>query len=165
MLQSKLIYFRKIGFAVWLSLFFLSAPSGADNPVRNLCLYDGYSNRELVRYTLDESHKFSLSFIHSATLTPVMDIYEVRSSGIHQIAEIFETHSAGLPSFAGDVGTIKWRQQDGKFILEMDRQFTRIQLRVQREYLNSLHLGEFVITLADLKAKVLGIEMCENEGK
>ena len=89
----------------------------------------------------------------------------MRSSGIHQIAEIFETHSAGLPSFAGDVGTTKWRQQDGKFILEMDRQFTRIQVRVQREYLNSLHLGKLVIILADLKAKVLGIEMCENEGK
>lgn len=147
-----------------VALLLLSAPSGADGIEDEICLYEGYSDRELARYALGASGSFSLSFIHSVSLTPVTDIYEIRPTGIHQVAEVFEAHGAGLPSFAGDIGATEWHRENGKFILEMDRQFDRIQLRIQREYRNRLHAGEQEITLADFGADVVGMEICADEG-
>ncbi|WP_281953670.1 DUF1850 domain-containing protein [Pseudophaeobacter arcticus] len=129
-----------------------------------LCIYQGYTDTELARYAPDQSGAFSLSFLHSVSLTSVIDVYEIRPAGIHQIAEIFETHGAGLPSFVGDVGETGWRFENGKFVVDMDRQFQRIQLRIQREYLNTLHISDQKIILADLDAKSIGLQICAKRG-
>lgn len=162
MFQSKLTVFGTRWLAFMASLFILSASVEAGRSRGELCLFEGYSDQEIARYSVDSEGTFSLSFIHSVSLTPVVDIYEIKSTGIHQIAEMFEAHGAGLPSFAGDVGAKGWRRQDGKFVLDMDRQFDRIQLRIQREYLNILHLSDQDITLADFGASRLGIAICAN---
>lgn len=144
---------------LWVGLFVIAA-SGAATGAPALCLYEGYSEDRLATYPLDQEQEFSLSFIHSVSLTPVTDIYRVSPTGIHQIAEIFETHGAGLPSFAGDIGATGWQHQDGRFILKMDRRFDRIQLRIQREYDNQLHIAGQDVVLADLNAAVLRLEPC-----
>lgn len=136
-----------------------SAPAASD-----LCIYQGYTDKELARYTPDLTGSFSLSFVHSVSLTPVVDHYEIRPSGIHQTAEVFEAHGAGLPSFAGDVGTTGWHRRDGKFVLTMDRKFPRIQLRIQRTYFNTLHIADQDITLADFGTNSIGLKICEAGG-
>lgn len=143
-----------------VGLLALSQGASAESPERKLCIYEGYTDNELARYSPDQTGGFSLSFVHSVSLTPVLDTYEIRQSGIHQTAEIFEAHGAGLPSFAGDVGQTGWHSQNGKFVLEMDRQFSRIQLRIQREYLNTLHIAHQELILADLEAGSVGLEIC-----
>ncbi|WP_157891246.1 DUF1850 domain-containing protein [Phaeobacter porticola] len=152
----------RLAFAAGLLLLPHAAASEAAGD--NLCIYKGYTDTELARYAPGQSGAFSLSFLHSVSLTPVVDIYELRPAGIHQVAEVFEAHGAGLPSFAGDVGETGWRFENGKFVLEMDRQFDRIQLRIQREYLNTLHIADQTITLADLDAKSIGLQICGKRG-
>lgn len=146
------------------SLLLLPYTAVSEELPGGLCIYKGYTDIELARYAPDQSGAFSLSFLHSVSLTPVVDVYEIRSAGLHQVAEIFEAHGAGLPSFAGDVGEIGWRFEEGKFVLEMDRQFHRIQLRIQHEYLNTLHIADQTITLADFDAKSLGLQICGKRG-
>ncbi|MBK0326110.1 DUF1850 domain-containing protein [Rhodobacteraceae bacterium F11138] len=145
-------------------LLLVSQPAKSAQAADYLCLYQGRTDTEVARYATDPGGRFSLSFIHSVSLTPVVDHYEIKATGIHQTAEVFEAHGAGLPSFAGDVGETGWRLEDGKFVLEMDRQFQRIQLRIQREYLNSLQIAGQEIVLADLGANAIGIEVCGNSG-
>ncbi len=103
--------------------------------------------------------KFSLSFIHSATLTPVMSHYEVRLNGtkreIIQIGEEFKTHGYGLPSFKNDLNIIEWIERDGKFILIMERPVEPFIVRISKEYKNTLHIDEKVYTLDDFDGKPL----------
>ena len=81
---------------------------------------------------------FSLSFIHSVTLTPVQDIYEITSDGgICQTSEIFESHCAGLPFSEQETGATKWEQRDGKFILHMKRDIPKLVVRTDRTYQNT----------------------------
>lgn len=49
---------------------------------------------------------------------------------IVQTREIFEAHGAGLPSFYNDVGATGWQFENGKFILEMERQFEQMRVRI-----------------------------------
>lgn len=141
-------------------LLLLPQPGKSEQSADDLCVFQGHTGIELARYATDHSRSFSLSFLHSVSLTPVVDHYEIRAAVIHQTAEVFETHGAGLPSFAGDVGETGWRMEDGKFVLEMDRQFQRIQLRIQREYLNSLQINDQNVTLADFDATSIGLAVC-----
>lgn len=145
-------------------LLLLPHAAASEAAVDNLCIYQGYTDTVLARYSPDRSGVFSLSFVHSVSLTPVVDVYEIRPAGIHQVAEIFEAHGAGLPSFAGDVGETGWRFENGKFVVEMDREFQRIQLRIQREYLNTLHIAEQKIILADFDANSIGLQICGKWG-
>lgn len=96
-------------------------------------------------------------------MTPVVDVYRLDSAGVVQTAEIFQAHGAGLPSFAGDIGEQGLRHEDGKFILDMARQFDDIRVRVQKEYNNTLHIGTQSIQLADLGAGVLILFPCKVE--
>jgi len=150
--------------AILAVLLALPSVARAEAIAGDLCIYRGYTDEELARFPADRTGRFSLSFLHSVSLTPVVDRYEIRPTGIHQTAEIFEAHGAGLPSFAGDVGETGWHSEDGKFVLEMDRQFHRIQLRIQREYLNALLIGNRNIVLADFGAGAIGIEICAKRG-
>lgn len=126
-----------------------------------LCIFQGRTDVEIAKYPTDHTGSFSLSFLHSVSLTPVVDHYEIRANTIHQTAEVFEAHGAGLPSFVGDVGETGWKAENGKFVLEMDRQFQRIQLRIQREYLNSLQIADQTIMLVDFGMNSIGLEVCE----
>lgn len=154
---------QRLAVAAGLLAFLLS---GADRAhATELCLYQGYTDIELGRYATETSGRFALSFVHSVSLTPVIDQYEIRPTGIHQTAEIFEAHGAGLPSFSGDIGETAWRFDDGKFVLEMDRVFPRIQLRIQPEYRNTLLIADHRITLADLGANSIGLAVCKKRGE
>ena len=128
-----------------------------------LCLAAGSDARTVARYDTGPGNQFSLSFIHSVSMTPVIDVYRLDTTGLVQTAEIFQSHGAGLPSFAGDIGEQGWRHEEGKFILDMARQFDRIRVRVQKEYKNTLHIGAQSIQLADLDAGVLTLSPCKVE--
>lgn len=161
MLDSKPHPFRAWRLALLAGLLALPHITHGAYAAGSLCLYQGYTDKELARYATDHSGSFSLSFLHSVSLTPVVDHYDIKPGGIHQTAEVFEAHGAGLPSFADDIGATGWHRRDGKFILEMDRHFPRIQLRIQREYLNTLHIANQSITLADFGTNSIGLKICE----
>ncbi len=108
--------------------------------------YPGMTALATVPMTKDLT--FSLSFIHSVTITPVQDIYEITpDGGICQTSEIFESHCAGLPYSDEETNATQWEQRDGKFILHMRRNIPRLVVRTDKNYQNRLHLPEQTIDL------------------
>jgi hypothetical protein len=103
---------------------------------------------------------FSLSFIHSVSMTPVRDDYRIEAGAIVQVAETFQTHEAGLPSLEQEADALGWEWQEGQFLLRMRRQIHHLVMRTDRKYRNRLHLGAQTIDLNqwDDQALELSIE-------
>jgi hypothetical protein len=101
----------------------------------------------LAKIPLLPGGEFSLSFIHSVSLTPVRDEYRLENGKILQISEVFETHGAGLPSGFADTGVIGWEQADGKFIVRLRREIERLVVRTDRKYQNRLTVSGREINL------------------
>lgn len=112
-------------------------------------------------FDLPDDNRFSLSFIHSVSITPVTDHYSVEGGAILQTSEVFMAHGAGLPSFSGDVGATGWHHENGKFILNMRRPIGAMIVRVQAEYQNVLHIGSRKIRLADWGDGALRLSACQ----
>jgi len=115
------------------------------------------SSEELGRYPLAKDGRFSLSFIHSVSTTPVRDNYRVEGDTIIQTSETFEAHGAGLPSMFGEPGATDWEQRDGKFILHMQRPIDRLIVRTDRRYHNRLHLHDTEIDLNQWEDQALEV--------
>jgi hypothetical protein len=113
----------------------------------------------LAAVPMTASDIFSLSFIHSVTRTPVQDIYRIESGGICQTSEIFESHCAGLPYSDQETNATRWKQQDGKFILHMERKIPRLVVRTDRNYKNRLHLPDRVIDLNQWEDQALLLDI------
>ncbi len=112
----------------------------------------------LIRVPLKNIHEFALSFIHSVTMTPVRDNYEITPDGsICQISEVFESHCAGLPYSDEETGATRWEQKEGKFILHMERNIPKLVVRTDKRYRNRLHIQDQVIDLNQWEDQALFI--------
>ena len=98
-------------------------------------------------YPLPDDGVFSLSFIHSVSLTPVRDDYQAIDCRIVQTAERFQDHGAGLPSGADEPGATGWEHHNGHFIIRMQRPIPELIVRTDRNYRNRLHIGGREINL------------------
>jgi hypothetical protein len=118
----------------------------------------------LARYCMPADGSFSLSFVHSVSLTPVRDDYRIEAGQIVQVAETFQTHEAGLPSLEQEADALGWEWQEGKFVLHMRRKIPHLVMRTDRQYRNRLHLGDEIIDLNQWndQALELSIENCSN---
>lgn len=102
----------------------------------------------LAEVPLDADGRFSLSFIHSVSLTPVRDDYVLEPDGaIRQTAETFVAHGQGLPSAANEPGGLAWEHEDGRFRLTMDRPIPRLIVRTDARYENRLHAAGRTLNL------------------
>jgi hypothetical protein len=101
----------------------------------------------LGHFPLPEDGVFSLSFIHSVSLTPVRDHYQAVGRRIVQTAETFQAHGAGLPSGTDEPDATGWEIHDGQFVIRMQRQIPRLVVRTDRNYRNRLHIGGLEINL------------------
>ncbi|HEY9040086.1 MAG TPA: DUF1850 domain-containing protein [Roseovarius sp.] len=127
-----------------------------------LCVNSHPANEPLTIHSLDRGETFALEFIHSVSRTPVIDTYRIDGGQIIQTSEIFLAHGAGLPSMAGEVDATGWRHEDGKFILDLDRQIGAMIVRIQPEYKNTLHTADRSIALASLGHSALRIAACDS---
>lgn len=75
----------------------------------------------------DGESSFGIAYVHSVTLTPVLEWYRIDGSEIVQTEMKFEQHGPGLPTEADGNGTFMHR--DGQFIATMDRHFPSIVMR------------------------------------
>lgn len=129
----------------------------------SLCLYSFPENEPVQAYSLPDSGRFALSFIHSVSGTPVIDEYRLAANTITQTAEIFEAHGAGLPSLRDELDASGWRHEGGKFILDLNRPIDNMIVRVQSEYDNTLLINKKSIELATLGHTVLRLSGCTQE--
>ncbi|MFD2741552.1 DUF1850 domain-containing protein [Sulfitobacter aestuarii] len=129
----------------------------------DLCLGSHPDGESIARYALTDDNSFSLGFIHSVSRTPVRDLYVLRDGAILQTGEIFEAHGAGLPSLGNDLDATGFRHEEGRFILDLDRQIGEMIVRIQREFKNTLYIGSEIIPLAPLGRSALLISGCKTK--
>lgn len=65
-----------------------------------------------------------------------------------------------MPSAGDEFQAEGWRHEDGKFILDLNRAFDEMILRIQPEYENTLHINGESIRLAALGEAVLRVTAC-----
>lgn len=126
-----------------------------------LCLSAFPSNQRLQTFPLKVGQLFSLQFVHSVSLTPVRDIYQIEKDQIIQIAEIFSAHGAGLPSQLNEVDATEWQHQDGQFMLHMRRSIPTLIVRVQADYQNRLIIGQQSYLLAEWHEGAVQLQPCQ----
>lgn len=95
---------------------------------------------------------FSLTFIHSVSLTPVLDRYRIIEEGdngyeILQTEERFIAHGQGLPSMENEPDVIGFEHRDGQFMLHLKRPIDKLIVRTDSRFKNRLHTGKEVINL------------------
>ncbi|MGO3207780.1 MULTISPECIES: DUF1850 domain-containing protein [unclassified Halomonas] len=95
---------------------------------------------------------FSLTFIHSVSLTPVRDQYRIiggddNDHRIMQTEERFIAHGQGLPSMENEPDAIEFEHQDGQFILHLKRPIDKLIVRTDSRFKNRLQTGKTTIDL------------------
>jgi len=113
----------------------------------NLVIRQFPGSAVLASLPLPADDRFSLSFIHSVSGTPVRDDYLVTDGRIVQVAETVETHEAGLPSLADEADAQGWEFHQGRFVLHLRRPIARLVMRTDRRYCNRLILASRVVDL------------------
>lgn len=96
--------------------------------------------KPLGQWKLSTKNQFALSFIHSVSVTPVIDYYQINDLSIIQTGERFEHHGAGLPSNVNE-GT-GWEHKNGFFWLALQRPINKLIVRTDKNYHNLLHLNQ-----------------------
>lgn len=111
---------------------------------------------------------FELSFIHSVSLTPVEDLYQIRRQGqgltILQTAERFTAHGQGLPSMAGEPDATAFEHKNGTFILQMQRPIRDLIVRTDQRFKNRLHTGQTTVNLnqwPDTGLRIKPVDHCD----
>lgn len=86
---------------------------------------------------------FELRFIHSVSLTPVTDVYELTpDSRIVQIREDFITHGQGLPSMEDEPDALNFEITSTGYRLHLKRHIKSLIVRTDKRYKNRLILSE-----------------------
>jgi len=139
-------------------------PAGAAQAAApQLCLDDFPAGGRLAAVEADGG-TFSLSFIHSVSLTPVTDHYRIEAGGdglrIVQTSEVFRAHGAGLPSIADETDATGWRFGDGVFEILMQRPVDPLVVRVQPDYRNHLAFEGGQIDLTRWGERAVLIHAC-----
>jgi hypothetical protein len=111
---------------------------------------------------------FALSFIHSVSLTPVYDQYQLLNSDagyrILQTEERFFAHGQGLPSLEDEPDAIAFEHSNGQFILRLKRPIHNLIVRTDSRFENRLHTGQITINLnqwPDTGLRIQPIDHCQ----
>jgi len=114
------------------------------------------------------NNAFELSFIHSVSLTPVYDSYQLvdnnQTYNIIQTQERFFAHGQGLPSLADEPDAIAFEHSDGQFILKLQRAINNLIVRTDRRFKNRLYTGQTTINLnqwPDTGLSILPVAHCQ----
>ncbi len=150
-------------FASTLALF-AAAPTGAATPAPGLCIVvaEVAAGSALEIIPLDrDAAVFSITYVHSATRTPVDETYRVDADGITQTSISFIEPGSGLPT-EGSPGE-SWERRDGRTIVTMARPLAGIRMRVNPEQQPALFAAGKSYALAQwgTRSIALGAVRCE----
>lgn len=107
---------------------------------------------DLLKCVTLRTQDFSLSFVHSVSLTPVEDFYrliEVTAghTRIIQTAEHFITHGQGLPSMESEPDAVAFKSDNDGFVVHLHRPIDDLIVRLDARFKNRLHTDRGVINL------------------
>ncbi len=118
-------------------------------------LFKGEKKQKVMQWTLASDKKFSLSFLHSVTLTPVLSTYRIQDTHIIQTQEQFLTHGYGLPSQQNENAFERWEEKDDAFIVHMNRKIAPLVVRVSMKYKTTLLIDGVAYSLGKYDGKSL----------
>lgn len=116
--------------------------------------------------------RFSVTFMHSVSRTPVEDVYSLRdpaeaSPAIIQTAEHFTTHGQGLPSMEGEPEVHRLDRTRTGFVAHMRRPIPKLIIRAREEFGNTLRMGDHRVDLTqwpDRPLQIRPVGDCESDG-
>ena len=117
-----------------------------------LVLSDDESGQVLLRHPVCQGHEFSISFIHSVNLSPVREIYVIRSRSIVLTALEFETFGAGIPTQLEPGQTLVRLPGGGMRMEGLDRNLGQLRYLVPHGTDIALIVGERQVPLDSLAA-------------
>lgn len=116
-----------------------------------------------------KDNRFDLSFIHSVSLTPVIDQYVITMEGeqlsIFQTSEHFTAHGQGLPSSVDEPDAYAFESKDGEFILKLNRAIPDLIVRTDSRFKNRLHTKGVTVNLnkwSDIGLHIVPIKSCQS---
>ena len=122
----------------------------------------GEKAKPLGSYALGRDQTFTLSFIHSVSLTRVKDIYQIRGGKILQTQEIFQAHGAGLPTSPEEPFATAFEKTKEGFVLHMERPIKTLVVRTDKRYENRLSLAGITVDLNQWEDQGLLIQFYPN---
>lgn len=112
-------------------------------------------------------NRFELTFIHSVSLTPVLDEYIVKKKeeklSILQLTEHFIAHGQGLPSLVNEPDAYAFESKNGEFILKLNRNIPDLIVRTDSRFRNRLNTGNVTLNLnqwSDIGLHIVPIKSC-----
>lgn len=116
--------------------------------------------------------RFSVTFMHSVSRTPVEDVYSLQDQAeappaIIQTAEYFTTHGQGLPSMEGEPQLHGLDRTRTGFVAHMTRPIPALIIRAREEFGNTLRMGDHRVDLTqwpDRPLQIRPVGDCESDG-
>lgn len=129
---------------------------------------EAYRTEKTLACLVLKADTFTLSFIHSVSLTPVFDDYRIdkisrNTYRIVQTQERFIAHGQGLPSMEGEPDATAFIHRNGKFILKLQRPINDLIVRTDSRFKNRLHTGSLIFNLnqwADTGLRITPVNRC-----
>lgn len=135
--MSLIRYFLK-GLLILISSFIFTSNLAF---AKSLHIYQARTGESLK--CLGVGDTFSLSFIHSVSLTPVIDVYRIeKDNKIVQIREDFITHGQGLPSMENEPDMVKFEITKKGYSLHLKREIKQLIVRTDRRFKNRLLINK-----------------------
>ncbi len=107
------------------------------NFAQGLQISQARTDKKLLCVPVDK--QFALSFIHSVSLTPVVDWYEIQEDKqILQTREDFITHGQGLPSLENEPDATEFEIHKEGYRLHLIRKINNLLVRTDKRFKNSL---------------------------
>ena len=112
-------------------------------------IQDSVSGKVYSRYPLGKDSDFSIEFIHSVNMSPVMDTFKAEGKQISLIASRFFTYGAGMPAELEEGLTLE--HHDGALVITgYNRKFNELNYIVGTVSDHLLFINGKTISLRDL---------------
>jgi hypothetical protein len=144
--------------AAAVALIAVAAPACGADRRQAVCLVvlDYPEGKVLTSVVLDDvDDRFTMTYVHPVTRTPVEENYRATADGITQTSIAFEQQGSGLPT-EGTAGE-QWERRDGRFIVTMARKFDGIRMRASKDQSPRLVAGAQKIDLAQWGDRALAL--------
>jgi hypothetical protein len=108
------------------------------------------TNKVLYQSPITQNLGIEFSYIHSVSLTPIIEELNVTQQGFYLQKVIYiDQGGAGMPEFAS--GKQSFSIEEGKFVIDgFDRFFENIVINVQEKYDDQIKIEETIIDLDQL---------------
>ncbi|WP_343209230.1 DUF1850 domain-containing protein [Anaerolentibacter hominis] len=120
---------------------------------RKLVLYHQETGQIYRQWEIDESLKFSISYVHSVSKSPVRDLFRTVGDKILAAETRYYSFGAGTLDELGEGAVLSYGSDGSMIVSGLDLSYERLNLIVGTVYDHILSIGEEQISLTKLCGK------------